>query len=231
MDHVHYETWEQYIVSRFMRYCSSVTTVLEIACGTGSLSRHLLRDGYRVTGVDISVPMLAMARKKLSHAGFNPRLVAADMTVLPFGTTFDAVICLYDSINYLRDPAQFLAALDEAARVTRPGGLYIFDVCTERNSRMFFSQHEMTESIGPITYHRTSRYDSAGRLQENAFVIESDGERIVERHIQRIYRLAEIHGMVAKTPFDLLGVFDDLTDRPGTEQSERVHFVLQRRGI
>jgi len=175
--------------------------------------------------------MLAIARKKLSEAGLNTHLVAADMTALPFGTTFDAVLCLYDSINYLREPAQFLAALTEAARVTRPGGLYIFDVCTVRNSQMFFSHHEMTESVGKATYHRTSRFESAGQLQENAFVIEIDGKRFVERHLQRIYRLTEIRSMVDQTPFDLLGVFDDCTDRPGTEQSERVHFVLQRRGV
>jgi len=53
MDHVHYKAWEQYIVSRFMRYHASVTSILEIACGTGSFSQYLLSDNYRVPGVDI----------------------------------------------------------------------------------------------------------------------------------------------------------------------------------
>ena len=230
MDHVHYGKWSQYIISLFPRFGIPVSSILETACGTGSHTRCLLREGYRVTGTDLSVEMLHIAGEKIVSEGLIAQLVAADMTALPFGGKFDAVLCLYDSINYLCDEALFRKALNEAARVTRPGGVFIFDVCTMKNSQLFFSNHETTESLDGVTYHRTSRYHSSRRIQENSFVIERNSSRITECHIQRIYRLKEINRMLRGTPFEVLAVFDDMSVLPGSEESERVHFVLKRRG-
>ena len=228
MDHVCYDAWERYIVSLFRHFDIPVESILEIACGTGSMTKLLAADGYRVTGLDYSLPMLSVASRKFDGNGHHARLIAADMSSLPISGSFDAVLCLYDSINYLCDESRFQAALHEAARVTRPGGVYIFDVCTVRNSQLFFSNHSMTESVGGVTYHRTSRYNSAERLQENSFVIEAPGWRAVENHVQRIYRLNDIRRMIANTPFELLAILDDMTVRPGSEQSERVHFACKR---
>lgn len=228
MDHVHYDTWERYIISLFERYGQTIETVLELACGTGSLLQHLIRDGYRVVGTDISPSMLAIARHKLRSSGYAPKLVAADMAAIPFCCTFDAVICLYDSLNYLCDTARIAGVLSETARVLTPGGLFIFDVCTVRNSQLFFSHHEMSETVGDITYHRTSRYHSSDQIQENEFMIESNGTQIRELHRQRIYRLDTLKELIANAPYEIIGLFDDTSLRPGTEQSERVHFVLRR---
>ena len=228
MLHVKYDNWAEYISLIFDRYRKKVGTILEIACGTGSLSIYLHKLGYDIICTDLSPTMLAVASEKFKKNGMPQKLFAADMTLLPMVVRCDAVLCLYDSINYLKAPADFMSAVSEASRVLKRGGLYIFDVCTVKNSRMFFSNHTVVEDLGEVKYERVCTYKTRQNIQENLFIIEHDGRRIKEKHEQRIYRLGEIDVMIKGLPFKTLGIFDDLTFRDGTENSERVHYVLER---
>jgi len=229
MDHVEYHAWAAYIVSIFKRYSVDVRTVLEIACGTGSLSIELFKHGYEMTCMDISPSMLRRATEKFREAGMPMTVFAGDMVSIPVDFQYDAVLCLYDSINYVRNPADFRKAVREVASIIRPGGLFIFDICTVRNSEIFFTNHTMVEHYGDITCERTCRFDPRKRIQENHFIIErSGGKRTYESHYQKIYLLQEIDSMFSDMPFTELGRFDDMTFAHGSEKSMRVHFVLQK---
>ena len=229
MDHVNYSSWAEYIAALFCRFHPGVRSVLELSCGTGSLALLLSSRGYELTCMDISPEMLRKAAEKFGSAGIPMHFVAGSMTALPFEALFDAVICIYDSINYLIEPADFKRAVREAASVTRGGGLFVFDVCTVKNSEMFFSEGTMFEVCGDLTYERICRYHSRTHIQENRFVISSHGRILgTECHRQRIYNLDEIGGMFRDSQFREIGRFDDMSFNPGTENSERVHFVFRK---
>jgi len=102
-------------------------TVLEVACGTGSILEHLQHD-YAVTGLDLSPEMLKVAREKVPTVP----LIEADMTAFDLGERFDVVLCVYDSINHLLDFAQWEALFDRAHEHLREGGILIFDINTQR---------------------------------------------------------------------------------------------------
>ena len=87
----------------------------------------------------------------------------------------------------------------------------------------------MVESFGEIRYERICKFNPDERIQENHFFIQKHGKRYVESHYQKIYKLDEISAMIADTTFEELGIFDDLSFSPGTENSERVHFILQKK--
>ena len=229
MDHVDYISWAGYISSIFRRHRIDVKNILEIACGTGSLSVELYKLGYSVTGMDVSPHMLAKASEKFKKHDIPVRLFSSSMKSIPLNCQFDAVLCIYDSINYLTDTRDFIRTVGEVSKVTRSGGLFIFDVCTVKNSEMFFSQNSMVENLGDIRYERICKFDSVRRIQENHFIIRKFGKRYVENHYQKIYRLDEIRAMIAGNNFDEIGIYDDLSFLPGTENSERVHFVLKKR--
>ncbi len=178
--------------------------------------------------MDLSPAMLKVAADKFKENSMPQRLFAADMTLLPIKNKFDAVLCLYDSLNYLKDIADFKKAVDEASRITKDGGLFIFDVCTRLNSKIFFSDHETFEELCDVKYERKCRYYDAEGIQENTFIISYNGKQFLEKHLQRIYKLDEVCNIVAGSSFILLGIFDDLSFERGTENSERVHFVLQK---
>ena len=228
MNHVKYDKWADYILSIFHHFGIHGKSILEIACGTGNLSIFLLKHGYDVTGMDLSLAMLKVAADKLKENGMPGKLVAANMTSIPLKKKFDAVLCLYDSLNYLKDPADFKKALDEAYTIIKGGGLFIFDVCTLLNSQVFFSNKSMFEDFGDIKYDRKCHFHESENIQENIFIIEHNGERFVEKHLQRIYELSEVREIISGSLFKMRGMFDDLTFNQGNESSERVYFVLQK---
>ena len=230
MGHVNYTAWAEYIAAMFERFKPDVRTVLELACGTGSLSLELVRRGYSAAISDISPSMLKQAAGKFRELEMPVRIFAADMRTLPVTASFDAVLCLYDSMNYMKTPDDFSTAAREAASAVVSGGLFVFDVCTIRNSELFFTDRAMVETCGDITYERICRYDRENRIQENHFIFERPGGTLVtENHYQKIYRLDEIGRMLEGAPFIELGRFDDMSFDTGSELSERVHFAVQKR--
>ena len=229
MNHVKYDKWADYILSIFHNFGIHGKSILEIACGTGNLSVFLLKHGYDITGMDLSPAMLKIAADKFKENGIPQKLVAANMTSIPLKKKFDAVLCLYDSLNYIRDPADFKKAIEETSTVTKGGGLFIFDVCTLLNSQIFFSNKSMFEDLGDIKYERKCHYHESENIQENVFIIEHNGKRFVEKHLQRIYKLDEVRKIISDSSFKMRGMFNDLTFDQGTESSERVHFVLQKK--
>jgi len=107
-------------LSLITRNVPAGSSVLEIGAGTGQVSRSLAREGYRVVSTDVSPLFLAVAGQPAEIVSARPPAVlASDVTALPFGNgTFDAVVA-GELVEHLSDAA---AALDEMARVVRPGG-------------------------------------------------------------------------------------------------------------
>lgn len=96
--------------------------LLEAACGTGSHIVHL-RAWYEIEGFDRSAAMLEIARTRLPGS----RLFEADMTSFTVERPFDALLCLFSSIGYLRDNASLRAAAARFAAAVRPGGAIIIE--------------------------------------------------------------------------------------------------------
>jgi SAM-dependent methyltransferase len=101
--------------------------VLELACGTGSILKHL-QDSYEVSGLDISKEMLSIARKKVPRA----KLSRQDMVDFQIDERFDAVLCVYDSINHVRRFADWKKVFARVRQHLSPGGCFIFDINTQR---------------------------------------------------------------------------------------------------
>ncbi len=101
---------------------SEGSRVLEAACGTGNYLT-VLTSRYRVSGFDKSAAMLAIARRKLPLA----HLFAADMKTFEVAELFDAVLCLFSSIGYLKTDDEIAGAARAFARAVRPGGLIVVE--------------------------------------------------------------------------------------------------------
>ena len=105
--------------------------IVDVACGTGVAAAKFAAAGHRVTGVDRSPQMLAQARQRVAEAGLpGVTLVEADMRDFALDEPVDLVSCMYDSLNYLLEETDLLAAFRCAATALRSGGLYIFDMNT-----------------------------------------------------------------------------------------------------
>ncbi len=226
MEHVDYGHWAKYIDGIFRRTGSDVKQIYECACGTGTLALALSRMGYRLTCSDRSYDMIRIARTKAVNAGYAIDFSICDMTEVKSDKQFDAVICLYDSINYLDDKQKVTRFIQNAETLLRNGGLFIFDACTERNSLEHFDQRYEFDKTH--RYRRRSYYLKEQKLQVNEITLEIDGTFFTETHHQKIYPMKDIETMIGQSGFRLEHVFADLTYQKGSEKSERVHFVLRK---
>jgi len=203
-------------------------TVLDLGCGTGAILSHLVQY-YDVTGVDLSTTLLAMARKKLPRIPFYQ----ADMKSFDLGCSFDAVICLRDSVNHLRRITDWQRAFARVHRHLNPGGLFVFDIHTESKlRRLALSEprvHQFEDHLMVIDVSSTANGLTAWHLkvfeQIRAGVYHSSEETIHEKS----FRLGWIRSALREAGFKAIRTFD-LERGKVSAGSERIHVVCRRSG-
>ncbi|HUT75618.1 MAG TPA: class I SAM-dependent methyltransferase [Armatimonadota bacterium] len=231
MSNVPYDMWADYIEEIFEHLRVTPRRILDIATGTGSVAILLAERGYQVTGVDLSAPMLEQARRKARERVLDLQFLQRDAAELSFPpASFDAAICLYDSFNYLLEPARLQSAFDGAATALAAGGPLIFDLNTVRSlEQELFTQ----QSLSPereVRYSWRSRWDAAARLARVDMEFwADDGVHFEETHYQRGYTEAEVTAMLERAGFILEGVFEAYTFLPAGPRTERAFYVAGRR--
>lgn len=126
-----YEKYLRFFKSLLKQYGVKPKTVLDLACGTGSLSVLLAKSGYAVLGVDRSEDMLTVAAEKAMELEENqPFFVAQPMQRLRLPQPVDACVCALDSINYVTKPQDVQKTFCRIYESLRPGGLFVFDINT-----------------------------------------------------------------------------------------------------
>src|SRR5438876_4557880 len=117
----------RYLCSLIRKHAPRARTVLELACGTGSILKQLWTH-YEVTGLDLSEEMLEIAAEKVPGVP----LFRGDMTSFDLGVRFDVVLCVYDSINHLLRFDEWKAVFARAHKHLDDGGVFISDINTKR---------------------------------------------------------------------------------------------------
>ncbi|MEM1042626.1 MAG: class I SAM-dependent methyltransferase [Bacteroidota bacterium] len=242
MAHVDYGDWADYVLDLFALHEHEPQSILELGCGTGSLAFELQErrpGGFRYLATDRSETMVRVARAKadlhgtsLGDPGSGPgqalRFAVADFTGFDVDERFDAVLLLYDGLNYLLDDADVAALFERVAAALAPGGLFIVDQSTPANSVNNEAYFEDEGEADRFTYTRHSQYDPATRLHTTTFDLEIDGTAYAERHVQRAYALGEIDALAAASPLEVMAAYDGFTTASATDDSERIHWIMKR---
>lgn len=228
MRHVNYPRWATYVIQLFSVWGSHVKSVLDIACGTASFILELHHRGYTVAGLDHSLAMVEVAREKLRGRAIP--VWCGDARAFAVTRPVDAVVCLYDSINYLMTLEDYRRTLQATGAALKDQGLFIFDICTERNSIRNFDHYYEDGHTGRFRYARWSTYDKRERIHTNRFQIRIEGTPVEyeEIHRQRIFSIAEVREAIESSTFTCLGIYDGFSMNAGSEKSNRVHFVLRK---
>jgi len=230
MNHVNYKRWAEYISQIMDRHGNNIKSIADISCGTGTLDRELSRLGHNIWASDYSFNMLKILKAQMGRQN-NTVCWCADMSIPVFNKKPDAIISLYDSMNYFLNPEQWVQCLDNVYSSLKKDGLFVFDISTFHNSINIFQNFSQREKATNGSYYRKSRFDRKKSIQTNYFEIKLENypEYIFcETHQQRILSLAEVIQFINQTDFSHLGCYNGLTFRPGNEYSERVHFVLKK---
>ncbi len=235
MRDVDYDSWAMHIINLAQQYGIEVNKILDIACGTGSFVVRLARQGYEVSGIDYSQPMIDLAKKKLREDELKVPIYQASMdsfSHLKVERDYDLITCLYDSLNYILKEKEVMQCFAEVYNHLRSGGAFIFDVTTEYNLLHNFAGYVFAENFEDASYIWENEYDIVRKICKSKVTMfmkeQKQFNRYIEVHVQRVYSNADIREMLENEGFQILGMFHNLTENPPQNQSERIHFVCQK---
>ncbi len=219
--------WADVVENILKAEVSPRARVLDLACGTGSISYELASRGYRMVGADLSEEMLAVAEGKLRE--FAVPLYKADMRRLPALGDFEAVICLSDSMNYLANEEELAGVLEGLHRLTPK--LLIFDLNTPYYLSQVLGDNSFSHVEDDLAYVWDNSFDPEQGVCEMrlTFFVKSPGgpayARFDEVHVEKAFKLARVRELLGETGWNLRGVYDGYTSRPAGMESERWLFV------
>lgn len=234
-DDCDYENWSQYFV---MLLCGALHTEekniaglrgLDIGCGSGVFTRAFLKKGCVMSGVDISPAMLSVAEEKTREEGLRARYFQGDVTGLKTLEKYDFALSSNDVINYV-PKNKLVAAFKNVARALNKGGVYVFDISSQRKFLTKINGKVSADDRENVTYLSFGKVeDSVATLDVTLFVRRKDGafDRFDELHTQYVYTREEIENALLSAGFGIVsvgGIFGE-----NAEETDRLCFLAKKK--
>lgn len=263
MDETPYEEWCEFLVSLLEKYgkqdneCNVQTldeaednlqqernSILDLGCGTGTLTELLAARGYDMIGIDNSQEMLQIAMEKREKSGADILYLMQDMREFELYGTVGAVISVCDSLNYLLEEEELLQTFSLVNNYLYPGGLFIFDFNTVHKYRDVIGDATIAENREDCSFIWENYYHSEEEINEYDLTIfvkevqkdglnpDSEGKqeyfrRFYENHYQRGYELGQMKRLVEEAGLMFVTAMDADTHGEVTAQSERIYVVAK----
>ncbi len=208
--------------------------LLDLACGTGTLSIEMAKKGFEVIGVDASGEMLSIAMNNAYQAEQNILFLCQQMQQLDLYGTINAAICTLDSINHLTEKADVQAAFDKVSLFMEKDGIFVFDVNTPYKHREILANNSFVYEADGVYCVWQNTFDpetDTVRIDLDIFEeIEPDVyERTQESFCERAYEISELETMLSKAVLEPVAVYDELTKQPPQENSQRVFIIARKK--
>ena len=248
MDNVPYREWGEYIHSMLCEKGVKDGLVLDLGCGTGTMTEILAGYGYDMIGADNSEDMLELAMEKRIQSGHDILYLLQDMREFELYGTVRAVVSVCDSLNYITDPEDLENVFRLVNNYLDPGGIFLFDFNTEYKYREVMGDCTIAEDRGVCSFIWDNYYYEEERINEydlTLFVRETgqpdpdtdepdkEGQlyrRYTETHYQRAYTLEEMQRLLEKAGLVFEAAYDmDTKEVPG-DTSERICVIAREHG-
>ena len=229
---VGYEKRADFLEKLFEKSHIPVKTVLDLACGTGTMTWILTGRGYELIGVDASEEMLAAAMGKSgSVEGVAPIFLHQSMPKLDLYGTVDAAICCLDSLNYLTNPKDVQRTFARLHLFVAPGGVLIFDINTVEKLMALDGQVFLDETEDTYCVWRPEFRRGICTYYMDLFQQQSDGswEREFEMHRERAYTVEELTAWLTEAGFGEIRTYGDGKLRRPAEGEQRIYFSCIRK--
>ena len=245
MDETPYEMWckriqsliEKYGVSKPVRNSGDIlesekNLVVDLGCGTGTLTEMLYEQGYDMVGVDNSDSMLSVAMEKKRSSGSEILYLLQDMRELELYSTVGTVVSVCDSINYILEEDELLEVFKLVNNYLYPGGIFVFDFNTDYKYGQVIGDTTIAENRDDCSFIWENYYDEESAINEyevTIFVKEEDDlfRKFTETHFQKGYTAKKIAKLIERAGMELVVMKDADTDGDITDESERIYVVAK----
>lgn len=232
MDNIPYDEWHSYLHGFLIEYGVTSGIVVDLACGTGSMTYRLADDGYDMIGIDLSGDMLDIAREKCSS---DTLLLQQDMRELDLYGTAAAMVCVCDGMNYILKKDELKKVFENVRTFLDYDGIFIFDMKTEHFYKDILGEKTIADNRENASFIWDNMYHSDTHINEYLLTIYSlvDDEndlfaRYDEMHYQKAYSIEEVTLLLKEAGLKLLKVYNAFSKEEPDAHSERVYFIAKR---
>lgn len=201
--------------------------MLDLACGTGTLTGVFAERGYDMLGADLSVEMLSVAREKNADILF----LCQDMRELELYGTVDAVVCMTDSLNYITEYEDLCRVFELVRNYLNPDAPFIFDMNSHYKLSKIISDNIFTYDDDDVYYTWENEYDEQCRCADfylTFFIKENElYRRFDEHHTQKAYTSDEVVRALRGAGFSQISIYDGYSFSEAREDSERLVYAVR----
>ena len=238
MDNIPYEEWKSYLKELLKEYGVQDGLVLDLGCGTGTMTELLAADGYDMIGVDNSEEMLEIAREKQIKSGHEILYLLQDMREFELYGTVKAVVSICDSMNYITEEEDLLEVFRLVNNYLDPRGIFIFDMNTKYKYEEILGENTIAENREDASFIWDNYYDEEEQINEYElalFIPEEHKDEVLYRkyeevHYQRAYDLEVVKGLLEQAGMEFVTVYDAFTRKAPGADSQRVYIIAREKG-
>lgn len=254
MDDTPYEEWCEFLMEVFRRYgadseqtdhagekamdknlAQERNTVLDLGCGTGTLTELLARRGYDMIGVDNAPEMLQIAMEKRERSGLDILYLLQDMRELELYGTVGAAVSVCDSLNYLLDEEDIVQTFERVNTYLYPQGIFVFDFNTVYKYQTVIGDATIAENREDCSFIWENYYHEEQEINEYDLTVfvQEEGERFrrfTENHLQRGYTPDTMCRLVEQAGMRVILLLDADTMDEVTDVSQRIYVLAREQG-
>lgn len=234
MSDVNYQEIAQKINNIVNEYFPDADFLVDLACGTGSLSEELTKLGFNVLGVDISEEMLSHAENKKISSGLSMQYIFGDMTNFSLGESkADVIVCMLDSLNHLENFEEIKKTFKNVYNCLTVGGLFIFDMNTPYKHEHILSDNAFVFEEDSIYCVWQNEYNSEdNKVDIFLDFFEKLDDNTYKRYQEEFSEIScesfAVKEFARGAGLEYLESFDDFSDNRGNEKSERILYVFRK---
>ncbi|MDO4490668.1 MAG: class I SAM-dependent methyltransferase [Lachnospiraceae bacterium] len=234
MDNVDYDMWGTYLIRMLKKFGVEEGLVLELGCGTGSITERLAKAGYDMIALDSSYEMLEVAMEKRQESGLDILYLNQDAREFELYGTVAAIVTGCDCLNYITEEEELLEVFRLANNYLDPGGIFLFDINTAAKYRAI-GEKTIAENREEGSFIWENYFDEEQQINEYAvtlFLPEENGlyRKEEEFHYQRAYTLEGIKELLAEAGMEFICAFEAFSEQEPTEGSERLYIAAREKG-